>query len=167
MTLPELNNLPQSQFRKEISKCCGSTKWVDRMVKELPFDSEQELLSKADSIWLKCLKNDWLEAFSHHPKIGDLKSLEEKYVNTSSWALQEQAGMSTINKKIVQQFAELNNRYEKRFGFIFIVFATGKSALEMKELLEKRINNNPDDEIKIAAVEQNKITKLRLQKLTE
>jgi len=163
MTLPELNNLPQSQFRKEILKCCGSTKWVDRMVKELPFDSEQELLSKADSIWLKCLKNDWLEAFSHHPKIGDLKSFEEKYVNTSKWAKQEQAGLSTTNKEIVQQFAELNQRYEKRFGFIFIVFATGKSALEMKELLEKRINNNPDDEIKIAAVEQNKIIKLRIQ----
>ena len=165
MTLQELNNLRQDQFRMEISKCCGSSNWVDYMTEKLPFASEKKLLSEAESVWQNCMKEDWIEAFSYHPKIGDIENLEKKFASTSKWAEQEQGEMDNSNKEIVQQFARLNQQYENRYGYIFIVFATGKSAQEMMELLENRINNNPEDEIKIAAAEQNKITKLRLQKL--
>jgi 2-oxo-4-hydroxy-4-carboxy-5-ureidoimidazoline decarboxylase len=108
-----------------------------------------------------------LEAFEHHPKIGDINSLKEKYPNTKEWASDEQAGINVASEEVLHAVAKGNEDYEKKFGYIFIVCATGKSAGEMRQILESRLMNNPDEEIQIAAEEQNKITKLRLEKLFE
>ena len=108
---------------------------------------------------------DWKEAFAHHPKIGDFESLKKKFASTRGWAEQEQSGSQNASMAVLQALALANQTYENRFGYIFIVCATGKSAEEMLKILESRLNHDPKIEIKIAAQEQDKITKIRLEKL--
>lgn len=165
MTLAALNKVSQPQLREELLNCCGSSTWAKMMMTYFPEDSMEELLEKAEELWSECSEDDWKEAFSHHPKIGDVESLTKKFAATAHWASGEQMGVSTASKETIDALAEGNRLYEEKFGYIFIVCATGKSADEMLTLLKKRLNNKPEDEIKIAAAEQNKITKLRLQKL--
>ena len=123
------------------------------------------MLDKADLSWSKCTKTDALEAFTHHPKIGDLSSLEKKYATTAHWAQNEQKRVETATKDTIERLATGNEKYEEKFGYIFIVYASKKSAEKMLELLENRLENNAKDEIKIAMAEQHKITTLRLEKL--
>ena len=166
MTLKEFNDLDKGAARKELMKCCGSSRWALLMIKNLPFASEVDLLNKASQIWKEeCKKQDWLEAFENHPKIGDIKSMEKKFAATKNWAGAEQAGVAKANEKIIEELAKGNNAYEEKFHFIFIVCATGKSAEEMLYLLKSRLRNNYEDELMIAMNEQNKITQIRLQKL--
>ncbi len=165
MTIEELNKLPDARLKEELLKCCGSSRWVKQMIEAKPFRSEKDLFVKAESCWYHTAEPDWFEAFSHHPKIGDLKSLEKKFASTKALAGNEQASVSKASKKILEKLAEGNKLYEDKFGFIFIVCATGKSAKEMIELLNSRIDNDRTVELKIASEEQHKITTLRLQKL--
>ena len=150
---------------KELIRCCGSDKWVKQMIENRPFKDEGALFQAAEKIWHNCLPSDWLQAFSHHPKIGDRKNMEKKFGDTKEWASSEQKGVESANADTLDKLVKLNVDYENRFGYIFIVCATGKSAAEMLELLKARISNKTEDEMKIAMEEQNKITKLRLQKL--
>lgn len=165
MTLDDLNNLPEAEAIAELTKCCGAHRWVNKMVHARPFTDEAGLLATADEVWEHLGKDDWLEAFTHHPKIGDLDSLRAKFANTKEWASGEQAGTSLASEEVLRGLAKGNAHYEERFGYIFIVCATGKSAEEMLALLQARLNNDPDREIRVAAAEQAKITRLRLEKL--
>jgi len=166
MTLKEFNKLDKEVAIRELIKCCGSFKWASLMIENFPFASEKDLLNKASQIWKEeCKKKDWLEAFTHHPKIGDFKNLEKKFALTKEWAGAEQEGVGKANEKIIKALAQGNNDYEGKFHFIFIVCATGKSAEEMLRLLNYRLQNNYEDELIIAMNEQNKITQIRLQKL--
>jgi 2-oxo-4-hydroxy-4-carboxy-5-ureidoimidazoline decarboxylase len=122
-------------------------------------------MAKAKEKWYECKEKDWLQAFEHHPKIGDLNSLKIKFADTTAWASDEQSEVNRAAHKILEDLARGNDDYEKKFGYIFIVCATGKTAKEMLDLLKARLLNDTEDEIKIAAEEQNKITKLRLEKL--
>jgi 2-oxo-4-hydroxy-4-carboxy-5-ureidoimidazoline decarboxylase len=167
MTLHELNTLPKPQLLAELTKCCGSPAWVNKMLPFFPADDLVELLEDAEEQWFKCNETDWKEAFAHHPKIGDIDSLKNKFTSTALWASGEQSGINTASQKAIEALAEGNRKYEDKFGYIFIVCATGKSAEEMLEILESRLSNDPKEEIEIAADEQNKITKLRLEKLLE
>lgn len=167
MTLHELNTLTQPQLKQELLKCCGSSTWVKMMMTYFPADTMEELLEEADEIWYECSEDDWKEAFAHHPKIGDVESLTKKFASTAQWASGEQSGVNVASKETIEALAEGNKKYEEKFGYIFIVCATGKSAAEMLAVLQSRLSNEPEDEIKMAAEEQNKITKLRLQKLVE
>jgi 2-oxo-4-hydroxy-4-carboxy-5-ureidoimidazoline decarboxylase len=170
MTLHEFNILPKQQLKEELMKCCGSSAWVNKMLPFIPADDMIELLEDAEEQWWRCTEEDWKEAFSHHPKIGDLESLTKKFTSTASpiaigWASGEQSGVNNASKETIEALAEGNRLYEEKFGYIFIVCATGKTAEEMFALLQTRLENNPEEEIKIAADEQNKITKLRIEKL--
>ncbi|MEO8148356.1 MAG: 2-oxo-4-hydroxy-4-carboxy-5-ureidoimidazoline decarboxylase [Bacteroidia bacterium] len=165
MTIRNFNNLSIQQQKEELFKCCGSTLWVEKLLRKIPFASVAELKNESDIIWLGCDENDWLEAFTYHPKIGDLKSLEQKFASTEHWASSEQEGVNETTTIVLLELKELNDEYEKKFGYIFIVCATGKSAEEMLQLLKERLQNNPDKEIKIAMQEQNKITHIRIDKL--
>lgn len=165
MNLQELNNLEPEEAYDAFEKCCTSSTWIINMVNERPFDSKESLFTFSDNIWAKCNENDWLEACDGHPKIGDVSSLKEKYATTKQWAGNEQSGMDTASDDIINKLAKGNTDYETKFGYIFIVCATGKSAKEMHDLLEIRLNNEPEQELKIAMGEQNKITHLRLEKL--
>lgn len=167
MTLEELNELDADGAVAELTKCCGAHNWVDRMVDARPFEDNDEMLEIAKKIWFDSTESDWLEAFTHHPKIGDVDSLSKKYSNTKTWAGKEQQGVDSATTEVIQKLADLNTRYEEKFGFIFIVCATGMSAGEMLEILESRIGNEHDEELKIATGEQHKITILRLRKLVE
>lgn len=165
MKLSELNTLPEDQRKAELAKCCGSAEWVKRMNASFPFQNAEDLFQKADEVWSHLTEADWLEAFRHHPKIGDVASLKEKFANTANWAAGEQASVQQATQQTIEALAKGNKEYEERFGFIFIVCATGKSAEEMLRLLQARLPNGREEEQKIAAAEQAKITGLRLQKL--
>lgn len=134
----------------------------------LPFESTKALHQTAHDVWYSaCGPADWLEAFQHHPKIGDLKSLEQKFASTQAWAGQEQQSVNTATLAILEALAAGNATYEQRFGYIFIVCATGKSAAEMLALLQDRLSNDPETELRIAMGEQAKITAIRLNKLID
>lgn len=166
MVLDEFNKLARDEAAAALLTCCGAFSWVDKMMQYFPFSSEKELFRKAEKIWFDdCDEKDWLEAFAHHPKIGGLKGLEEKFASTKAWAGAEQAGIQQAGKKIIEQLAKGNDDYEKKFEFIFIVCATGKTAEEMLALLQGRLPNNYKEELLLAMMEQNKITTLRLHKL--
>ena len=137
------------------------------MLPFFPADDLVELLEDAEEQWFKCNEQDWKEAFAQHPKIGDIDSLNQKFSSTTQWASGEQSGVGNASPEAIKALAEGNKRYEEKFGYIFIVCATGKTADEMLAMLQTRLQNNPEVEIEIAADEQNKITKLRLEKLLE
>ncbi len=160
-----LNVLADAEARTALLRCCGSRRWVDGMMARRPFESSADLMSAADEVWAAVDRSDWLEAFAAHPRIGDLAALREKFATTSDLCGSEQAGVAEAGNQVLHDLADGNRQYEERFGYIFIVCATGKSAAEMLTLLRARLSNEPDEEIKIAAAEQAKITRLRLEKL--
>lgn len=165
MTLAEFDNLSESEKYEALFKCCGSANWADLMLTVFPVDNMADVLVAADEKWAQCDEDDYLEAFTHHPKIGDKNLLREKFAATSAWASNEQSGVNTATDDVIDALAKGNTDYEEKFGFIFIVCATGKSASEMLWLLESRLPNDPEKEIEIAAAEQAKITRIRLEKL--
>jgi len=129
------------------------------MLAARPFKDLNHAKKVSKQVWNKCKEKDFLEAFTHHPKIGDLKSLENKFQSTKKWAGNEQAGVNAASSNTIKALAKGNADYEKKFGFIFIVCATGKSAQEMLDILNSRIGNTYAKELKIAAGEQAKIRK--------
>ncbi|MES2587486.1 MAG: 2-oxo-4-hydroxy-4-carboxy-5-ureidoimidazoline decarboxylase [Bacteroidota bacterium] len=165
MTLESLNNLDSDSLFAELFKCCGSTSWAKKLAQKKPFLSLEDIFQKSDLIWAESNKEDGLEAFTHHPKIGDVSELEKKFASTKEWAGGEQAGVNVANKTVLEALAKGNTDYEAKFSYIFIVCATGKSAEEMLALLNARIGNDAETEFSIAMGEQNKITKIRLEKL--
>ncbi|RAU18864.1 2-oxo-4-hydroxy-4-carboxy-5-ureidoimidazoline decarboxylase [Nitrincola tibetensis] len=165
MTLNEFNQLDTLAAANALRQCCVSEAWVVRMLGARPFEYEHELYATAEACWQGLDRADYLQAFEGHPKIGDVGSLRAKYANTKVLAAGEQAAVSDADEQTLRALAEGNTAYEARFGYIFIVCATGKSAEEMLSLLNARLSNSPDDELAIAAAEQNKITLIRLQKM--
>jgi OHCU decarboxylase len=150
---------------KEFLKCCGSKNWAQQMVAARPFKSLGELTTSADRVWWALDPHDWLEAFRGHPKIGEKKAGAAQAVAAQQWSEDEQSGIRNSEQQTLDKLAELNGVYEDRFGYIFIVCASGKSSEEMLSVLRGRLSNVPDEELRIAAAEQAKITELRLRKL--
>jgi 2-oxo-4-hydroxy-4-carboxy-5-ureidoimidazoline decarboxylase len=148
--------------REILSRACGSTRWVDRMMLRRPFGNHARLLFAARNEWFGLTETDWLEAFSHHPRIGDRASLATRFPATHDLSSKEQAGVSAAHEDVLTALAEANQTYFDRFGFIFIVCATGKTAGEMLQLLRDRLANDRAAELRNAAEEQAKITALRL-----
>ena len=165
MTLESLNSLTSSEAMTQFKLCCGASNWVRIMENNRPFDSTDNLFQKAESIWFSLSTDDWLEAFIHHPKIGNIDSLWNKFHNTKSLSENEQFGVNDASENTLIKLAKLNQLYEDKYGFIFIVCATGKSSKEMLALIKKRLENNPETEMQNAVIEQNKITQIRLQKI--
>jgi OHCU decarboxylase len=163
--LERLNSLPANEAEAEFGKCCGSTNWARLMAAECPFASSNELVALADRVWWSLEPEDWLEAFASHPRIGEKKAARATAAEAQDWAAQEQSGGQHAAEETVRSLAELNRQYEEKFGYIYIVCATGKSSKEMLEILRERLPNDADTELRIAAREQSRITKLRLGKL--
>ena len=160
MTLSQFNTLETSIAAKHLMDCCGSTKWVSSMMTHFSFTSEKVLVDLSAKIWYdECGETDWRESFTHHPKIGDVKSLTEKFAG------KEQAGVAVATTQTIEALAKANTDYENKFGFIFIVCATGKSADEMLALLNDRLQNTAEEELQIAMGEQQKISIIRFKKL--
>ena len=166
MTIETLNKLDKSALESALEKCCGAKKWISQMAAKAPYKDVDQLLEMAGEVWYKeCSEEDWREAFTHHPRIGDVGDMAEKYAKTEKWASQEQSGVDVADDKILETLSVGNYLYFEKFEYIFIICATGKSAKEMLESLHARLKNEPAEEIKLAMEEQNKITKLRLKKL--
>ena len=160
-----LNALDSEQAEAEFLKCCGSKSWARQMVNARPFADLEAVLDQADLIWASLGSEDWLEAFRSHPKIGEKKAEQAQSSVAKTWSEQEQSGTQQSSTNTMTALADGNREYAERFGFIFIVCATGKSAEEMLEILRNRLGNEPEDELRVAAEEQRKITQLRLRKL--
>ena len=165
MNIAAFNALCDADARAALLSCCGSRRWADAMLARRPFASMADLLAAADAVWAGLDRADWLEAFAAHPRIGDLGGLRKKFAATAHWSAGEQAGVAGAGEDVLRELAEGNRRYEERFGHIFIVCATGKTAAEMLRLLRARLPNEPAAELAVAAAEQAKITRLRLEKL--
>jgi 2-oxo-4-hydroxy-4-carboxy-5-ureidoimidazoline decarboxylase len=157
-----LNDASPEAAREILSRACGSTRWVERMLQRRPFGNDARLLFAARNEWFGLTEADWLEAFSHHPRIGDRASLAARFPATHDLSAKEQAAVSEAGAAVLDELAAANEAYVERFGFIFIVCATGKSAAEMLALLRARLPNTRAAELRTAAEEQAKITELRL-----
>lgn len=166
-TAEYLNSLTDADARAALTNCCAATAWVDAMLGWRPFVDDESLEAIAGKCWRRLGEADWLEAFAAHPMIGDVDSLREKYAATKTTAAGEQAGVDAASEQTLADLAALNRDYAERHGFIFIVFATGKSAHEMLLILQERLDNPRDVELRNAADEQLKITQLRLRNLAE
>ena len=154
--LEKLNAAPPDDAAAMLLACCGSRRWAEAMSKSRPFASAEQLYAEAERAWATTGPEDWLEAFSCHPRIG---------ATAAGWSKEEQKGVSGAPEEALQALAEGNRAYEARFGFTFIVCATGKSTREMLELLRARLSSSREEELRVAAGEQAKITRIRLEKL--
>jgi OHCU decarboxylase len=166
-SLTRINELSTDGALGEFLKCCGSRAWAEAMAQARPFETTQALCARADAIFDRLSDDDWLEAFRAHPKIGERKAAGAQSETAQRWSAQEQSRTGEAPASVMDQLADANGEYAQRFGFIFIVCATGKTAEEMLMLLKSRIGNPPAAELRIAAKEQRKITQLRLAKLLE
>jgi len=153
-----LNGLAPEAAERELLRCCGSTRWARRMTAARLFASDGALLATADKTWWELDPGDWLEAFAAHPRIGERRG--------GDWSAEEQSGMDEASKRLAAEIRDGNRTYEEKFGHVFLVCATGLSAAEMAGALVRRLDNDPETELRTAAAEQAKITRLRLEKLT-
>ncbi len=152
-----LNGLPAGAARAALGRCCRARRWVDAMLDMRPFASDDALFAAAERAWWALGREDWLEAFGGHRRIGQHA--------VDPWARSEQAGVSGAGEDTRAALAQGNRAYEERFGYVFLICAAGKSATEMLGALRGRLGNDPATELGIAAAEQAKITRLRLEKL--
>jgi len=161
-----LNALSVDDAIAAFLRCCGAKRWAHAMAQSRPFADDTALDTAASAAFATLTREDWLEAFAHHPRIGDVSRLRERFAHSGDLSEKEQGvAMAAANEDAIQRLFELNQRYEARHGHIFIVCATGKTAAEMLALLEARIDLDLDTELANCAAEQTKITALRLAAL--
>jgi len=165
VTLAELNALPATEAEAAFLACCGSTRWARDMASRRPYADVEALTAAADEAWWSLDPADWDQAFRAHPRIGERKAAPAQGARAAAWSSQEQAGAASAGGDVAAALAEGNQAYEARFGRIYIVCATGKTAEEMLAILRARLANDDATELRAAAAEQAKITKLRLEKL--
>jgi 2-oxo-4-hydroxy-4-carboxy-5-ureidoimidazoline decarboxylase len=163
MTLGEFNALPSAQAESVLMDCCGSVRWAASVSSRRPYETAEALHKSADSIWWNLESADWLEAFSHHPQIGDKPASGSE--SARQWAEGEQTGARAATEEVKARLARGNRAYFDKFGYIYIVCATGKSAEGMLAILEQRLRNDLPSELSIAAEQQRLITRIRLDKL--
>jgi len=165
--LKRLNEINEGEVREKLLAVCGSSRWVDRMIARRPFAGAGALYSAANEVWFALEKLDWLEAFSHHPRIGERNLAQAKFAATAVQSSKEQSGMAGATEAVRAEFATGNAEYEKKFGHVFLICATGKTGDEMLGSLRERMNNDAETELRNAAHEQSKIVRIRLGKLVE
>jgi 2-oxo-4-hydroxy-4-carboxy-5-ureidoimidazoline decarboxylase len=165
ISVAELDTMPETRAAELLASCCGSSKWVAAMLTRRPFGSRDVVLSAADIVWVALDPADWREAFSHHPRIGERTGARPQPGSGQSWSAGEQARMRDASDTVRADLAEANRRYEDRFGYVYIVCATGRTAEEMLDMARARLGNDPDTELATAAKEQQKIMRIRLEKL--
>lgn len=170
-SLDDLNTASREEALAALSSCVGSKKWADALVDARPYADQDSLEETAARSSNELGPDDWIEAVSSHPRIGDRTSAQPSTTGRSServseWASGEQSGTRSASHETLATLAAANAAYEQRFGYIFIVCATGKTSSEMIETCRKRLSNDPATELSVAADELRKIARLRLRKLT-
>jgi OHCU decarboxylase len=162
--LTRWNQLSVQEAIQEILACCGSEAWARELAARRPIPDEATLVAASDEIWGRLSAEDWLQAFSKHPRIGERQALAAASTRSAAWSAQEQRSLSAADELVQATLARANQEYEQRFGRVFIVCATGKSAPEMLDILRQRLRNDDPEELHEAAEEQRKITNIRLKK---
>ncbi len=162
--LARWNRLPADEAELEVLACCASSAWARQLAAARPFADVDSLIKYSDQVWSRLSPKDWDEAFSKHPRVGERKPPATASAQSVSWSAQEQSGIAGSAGSVHEELDEANRQYEQRFGRVFIVCATGKSAQEMLDILRHRLQNDDATELLAAAEEQRKITHLRLQK---
>lgn len=162
-----LNALSETDTQEALARCCGSRRWVQGMVAARPYHSDRALFQIAERTWWDLEPDDWLDAFAHHPRIGERTSEGPASTTERRWATKEQAGMDQADREVQDAMVARNLEYETRFGYVFLICATGRSGYEMLMALLTRLDNDPTDELRVAAEEQSKITRIRLEKLVD
>lgn len=152
-----LNALPRTEAAAALRRCCGSRRWVERMLDGVPYTSDTQVREAAEREWWALDRTDWLEAFAAHPRIGERA--------TDDWSRREQRGVDDAASGVSRAIAQGNRDYEARFGHVYLVSATGRSAEDLLADLQHRLANDAQQELRIAAGEQAKITALRLERL--
>ena len=165
--LARLNALSAAEAEAALLHCLGAARWARALAARRPFASREALFATADELCAGLERSDWLEAFSRHPKIGEKRPAEKTSSTERRWSEQEQSAAAGAAAETLSALAEANRAYLDRFGYIFIVCATGRPAEEMLALLRQRLQNDPDAELGVAAEEQRRIARLRLEKLLE
>lgn len=166
-TLAAWNKAVESEALKAMLACCGSKRWASAMVAMRPIASVRELSDAADRAWGTMQESDWLEAFACHPRIGGRNpalAAAHATEQSSAWSQQEQSSASTANQNVLIELAEGNRLYEEKFGFTYVVCATGKGADEMLAILQRRLSSNREAELSEAAEQQRQILQIRLGK---
>jgi 2-oxo-4-hydroxy-4-carboxy-5-ureidoimidazoline decarboxylase len=158
------NRLSSQQAQSAILPCCGSRAWARRMADRRPLPDEATLLSASDQTWEKLAEADWMEAFQSHPRVGESQARQPVSPQSAAWSSREQQGVKNTGDTIRIALAQANRQYERRFGRIFIVCATGKSGEEILQILRRRLQNDPETELGEAAEQQRQITRIRLKK---
>lgn len=162
-TLAAWNDADETAAREAMLVCCGAKRWAAEMTALRPMASVAELSETADRVWSTMQEADWLEAFACHPKIGERKAAQEGG-QSAAWSKQEQSRASGADENVLAELAEGNKEYEERFGFTYIVCATGKSAEEMLAILNRRMGATREAELRVAAEQQRQILQIRLGK---
>lgn len=162
-SLAQLDVMPAAEAAELLSACCGARRWVGAMLARRPFPSPTALLEAADAEWRALSPGDWREAFSHHPRIGEKSGDLPQAEPGQRWSAEEQREVDRAGAGIRKALARANQEYEARFGYIYIVDASGKSAEEMLAIARARLANAPESELFVAAEEQQKIMRRRLE----
>lgn len=162
MTIAQFDHLSVEEKKDLLFSCCGSRAWVKDMMEVFPIQNLVDLLEYAEEKWYDCNPADWLEAFENHARLGDRKALNAE---GDLYGKSEQERLLAGDPLVIDVLKKANEKYEDTFGYMFISYAKGKTAKELLEELEQRLENDPRDELQIAASEQFKITKSRLERL--
>jgi len=165
--IERFNALPAAQARKTLLDCCGSKKWAEQVLSRRPFADAPQLREVADLVWKRLSKEEWLAAFSHHPAIGAKQANALQSDAARQWSAGEQSNAQKASPQTLAALAAANEAYHVKFGYVFLICATGKTSEEILKQLQQRLSNNPEVELKTAAHEQRKIIQLRLEKLLE
>jgi 2-oxo-4-hydroxy-4-carboxy-5-ureidoimidazoline decarboxylase len=162
--LTRWNGLPKEEAASEILPCCGSKTWAAGLASKRPIRDAASLIETSDAIWRSLGESDWLEAFQSHPRIGESRAEKSVAAQSSAWSEQEQQKAAAADEAVKTALKWGNREYEHKFGRIFIVCATGKSAAEILEILRRRLHNDEAAELQQAAEEQRQIMHIRLNK---
>jgi OHCU decarboxylase len=157
------NQADEAGATETMLACCAARRWAQGMVALRPFSNAESLSHTADEVWSTMEEPDWLEAFAAHPRIGERKAPAAETI-ASTWSKREQSSTATAPQRVLADLAARNREYEEQFGFTYIVCATGKSAEEMLAILQRRLGNKRETELREAAEQQRQITQIRLGK---
>jgi allantoicase len=163
--IERFNRLSKLEARKVLLDCCGSQRWSGQMLRQMPFTDLATMLQAADTAFDALAPEDWLEAFRHHPAIGEKRANKRQSTTSRRWSAGEQSVAQKAAPGVLAALAAANQEYFSKFGDVFLICATGKSSEEILSNLQGRLANDPETELRIASEEQRKITRLRLEKL--
>lgn len=157
--IAKFNSLPRDELEAQLYVAFANRAWASRVAAGRPYPNMSALIASAESAWSDLTPTDWLKAFAVHPRIG------ERGGHAPSASEREQSKVMQAANETLSALAAENRRYEDRFGHVFLIAASGLTAEEILKALRARMSNDPATELKIAAAEQRKITRLRLERM--